>query len=102
MNVYKLYITRNYRISRNTVNLATACCSCLVDVGLIRRGFREGGIKMLILGANVRPMRVRPICSAASVACVQGRTAHSGYVQRQPDVNCLRAELVSSLRVHVY
>ena len=85
-----VYITRNHRISRNAVNLATACCSCLDDVGLIRRGFREGGIKVLILGANVRPMRVRPICSAASVACV-GHTARSGYSASQTCTVCVQS-----------
>jgi len=58
-----VYITRNHRyFSRNTVNLATACCSCLVNVRLIHRGFREDGIKVIMLGADV--MRFRPICSA--------------------------------------
>jgi len=57
-----VYITCNHRtFSRNIVNLATTCCSCLVDVGLIRRSFREDGIKVLMLSVDI--MCVRPICS---------------------------------------
>jgi len=70
------------------VNLATACCSCLVDVALIRRGLREDGIKVLMLSVDV--MRVRPICSTPSAACVQHRTARCGYSASQTCTVCVQ------------
>ena len=85
-----VYITRNHRISRNAVNLATACCSCLVDVGLIRRGFREGGIKVLIiLGADARLADLQ--CSISGLRTLQGRTASSGYSASQTCTVCVQS-----------